>query len=155
MLGLAVLYVANVRKNPTPPERPSPEIEAMLAAEHAFAVQTRGFIDEVPKRSGPVVAEAVVAFERAMAGPGLIGAAFHQNFSMALRVCGKNELADEWQISALEVFSQHPRLNGAHPCWPTQWPIAASRPKGSSRLRLGRVARSLRASGYRRLPLDG
>ena len=54
-------------KDPTPPERPSPEIEAMLAAEHAFAVQTRGFIDEVPKRSGPVVAEAVVAFERAMA----------------------------------------------------------------------------------------
>ena len=82
----------------------------MLAAERAFAVQPRGFIDEVPKRSGAVVAEAVVALERAMAGPGLIGAAFHQNFSMALRVCGKNELADEWQISALEVFSQCPPL---------------------------------------------
>jgi tetratricopeptide (TPR) repeat protein len=96
--------------DPMSSERPSPEIAAMLAAEHDFVVQTRGFIDEVPKRSGPVVAEAVVAFERAMAGPGLIGAAFHQNFSMALRVCGKNELADEWQISALEVFSQCPPL---------------------------------------------
>ena len=91
-------------------ERPSPEVEAMLVAERAFIVQARGFIDEVPKRSGPVVAEAVVAFEKVMAGQGLIRAAFLQNFSMALRVSGKNDLADQWQIEALEEFSRHPSL---------------------------------------------
>lgn len=90
---------------------PSPaELAAMLAAEQTFIVQGRGFIAELSHRSKAQVCAAVVALERVMGGPGIIGAALRQNFSMVLRACDENALADEWQITALEVFARYPCL---------------------------------------------
>ncbi len=92
---------------------PTPEeLAALHAAEIAYIGQARGFIVEARRRpkQAVAVAEAIVALEAAMGQQGIKAAALRQNYSMALRACDKNDLADKWQIAALEEFSRYPAL---------------------------------------------